>query len=478
MAKDGSGPARTTVLIEIGSEWLKIIQAEPHRGGLGISKIHLEKVAGSSKSISDQVKAALRKGKFAKGRVISCLPRQMVTVRMLELPSTDHEEIGDMVDLQLGKQTPYSRDEIAFDYRVAGSGRDGYTRVMLAIVQRSTIRDRHYILEEAGVEVERTTVSAEGMLNWCAAAFPRRSAGAVLDVDSSHCDLAVMVNGVLAFTKNISIGAGQLQAEPGKWREKLALDVRRSLETCENELPGVKLGKLLICGAGVNTDGLEKYLGDQVGIVTEAKGSLAVAKKVPKKPLLDEPEYASASLTAIVGMAADPRNLEFNLVPDSVILRKELTTKAKSLTTLSMLTLSVLVFASLYATTELFLKKSKLGGLDRALAQSEPEVTAVTRMREIIRVAGERKDRKFTAINLLSQVHPLVPEKVIFDSVEIDAEKREMYLGGLAPTRPHVRVLVKNLEDSSLLCDVKQTRSQAEKGKIRFQIVCSLERTG
>jgi len=159
MAKSGPGPAKTTVLVEVGSEWLKIIQAEPRRGGVGISKIHLEKVSGTSRAIADQVKTALRKGRFAKAPVIACLPRQMMTVRMLELPSTDHEEIGDMVDLQIGKQTPYSRDEIAFDYRVAGSGRNGYTRVMLAIVQRSTIRDRYYILEEAGVNVERMTVS-------------------------------------------------------------------------------------------------------------------------------------------------------------------------------------------------------------------------------------------------------------------------------------------------------------------------------
>ena len=176
MAKGGSGPAKTTVLIEIGSEWLKIIQAEPRRGGVGVSKIHLERVSGSSRAVADQIRAALRKGRFARVPVIGCLPRQMMTVRMLELPSTDHEEIADMVDLQIGKQTPYSRDEIAWDYRAAGSGRDGYTRVMLSIVQRSTIRDRYYILEEAGVDVERMTVSAEGMLNWCAAAFPRRSA--------------------------------------------------------------------------------------------------------------------------------------------------------------------------------------------------------------------------------------------------------------------------------------------------------------
>lgn len=475
MAKRGSRPAKTAVLVEVGSEWLKIVQAEPRRGGATISKIHLERISGPGRAAADQIKSALKKGRFARIPVIGCLPRQMMTIRMLELPSTDLEEIADMVDLQIGKQTPYSRDEIAFDYRVVGSARDGYTRVMLTIVQRSTIRERYYMLEEAGVDVERMSVSAEGMLNWCAASFPRRSASAVLDVDSSHSDLAVMVNGVLVFTKNISIGAEQLLAEPAKWQDKLGMEVRRSLETCEGELPGVKLGKLVVCGAGVNVPSFEKHIGDQLGILTEGRGSLAPAGKAPKSPSLDDPQYASASLTAIVGMALDPGSLEFNLMPDSVVLRKELTEKAESLTTMSMLTMSVLVVGSMYASVDLFVKNGRLRAIDAELGKTGPTVEALAEMRDTIKLVNSRSNRKFTAMNLLSHIHPLVPENVSFDSLEFDRAKGQVLLGGLAASRPDVRTMVKNLEQSPFFKDVKQTQNRAEKDMFRFQVACTLE---
>jgi len=158
---------KTGVAVEIGSDWLKIVQAEPGRRGVGVSKITLEPFdpAASTSTLAQMLANALRRERFAKVPVTAILPRQMVNVRMLELPSTDFDEIHDMVDLQIGKQTPYSRDEIVSGYRLVRSVREGYSRVLLAIIQRTTLRQRYHVFEEAGVEVDRMTVSTEGVVN-------------------------------------------------------------------------------------------------------------------------------------------------------------------------------------------------------------------------------------------------------------------------------------------------------------------------
>ncbi|MCK5849373.1 MAG: pilus assembly protein PilM [Kiritimatiellae bacterium] len=477
MAGVKSSVNKTSVIIEIGSDWLKIIQAEPHSKGPVISRVHLEKISADSAGLSQTISAALKKGRFARIPVIGCLPRQAVNVRMMELPSTDHDEIADMVDLQIGKLTPYSKDEIVSDYRIVGSGRAGYTRAMLNIVQRSVIRDRFYLLEEAGVEVARMSTSSEGLSVWCGRALGQDSTVAVLDVDSSYSDLTVMVNGVLVFTKSIKLGANILLREFDRWKEELCLEVRRSLETCQGELPGVRVSKLFVAGAGRNIKGLADYLSTQLSLPVKTIDSLKVARKVPKKPALSDAKYASASLTPLMGMALDPGGLEFNLVPDSVMSRRNLEKKAKSLTVLSMLVMSTMVFASVYTAVRLHFHGNIQDSLNTELSDTRPRVKNLKKMNELIGVINSRKDRSFSAVNIFAVLHPLVPEGMTFDSIKLDMTKNveQVSLDGLAELNPSIRTLVKNLEQSNVFADVKQV-TKMERKMFRFQIICSLEK--
>ena len=152
-----SGPS---VIVEIGNDWLKMMQSAPSRGGVAVSKLCVENFGSSGADLAKLISRSIKQYKFSRMPVIACLPRQAVNLRMLELPSTDPHEIADMVDLQVGKQTPYSKDEIVSDYKILGSGRSGYSRVMLVIVQRGVLRQRFSVLEEAGVEVQRMSVSS------------------------------------------------------------------------------------------------------------------------------------------------------------------------------------------------------------------------------------------------------------------------------------------------------------------------------
>ena len=66
-----------------------------------------------------------------------------------------------MVSLQVGKQTPYSRDEIIFTYKMIGVSTAGYTKVMLVIARRNLVNARVEVLQKAGIEVEKVTMSSE-----------------------------------------------------------------------------------------------------------------------------------------------------------------------------------------------------------------------------------------------------------------------------------------------------------------------------
>ena len=105
------------VVVEIGNDWLKVLQVDKSKDGATVPRIHLERLETIDNDLSENLSSVIKRQKFANVPVIACLPRQAVNIRMLDLPSEDDDEIADMVELQIGKQTPYSRDEIASGYR-------------------------------------------------------------------------------------------------------------------------------------------------------------------------------------------------------------------------------------------------------------------------------------------------------------------------------------------------------------------------
>jgi len=469
--------------VEIGSDWLKIAQFKSSAGGVGISALHLEKIAEDGSTLTKSIADAFKKQRLATASVIACLPRQMVNIRMLELPSTDSDEIADMVDLQIGKQTPYSRDEIASAYRIMGSGREGYTRVMLAIVQRSVLRKRFFVLEEAGLDVARMSVSSEGILNWCSriesSGEGETKAIVLLDVDSFYSDFSVVSNGSLVFTRSILIGANQLLGDYEKWKEKLAQEVKRSLETCRGECPGLEPEKLLVTGAGPQIEeSLPPYLAESLNIPSEAVDCAQTLARLPRTPDLRDPAYRAVSLTPLIGIGMSPGSLGFDLVPDSVRLRKGLVEKARNLSALGMLVLTALISASLYATVKFFLKKQRLDRLRSEFAQTAPTAREVERQLEIIKVVGRRQDAGFDVINLLAAIQRLVPADVYFDSLEVDLESKRVMLGGTSGERKDIRPLIKGLEQSSLLRNIREdsdTGQDPKTKRYRFQVACELE---
>ena len=475
-------PGSPLVIVELGADWLKMAQVSPSRDRVTISRLHLEKFDSAAGLSPQSLSNAFKDVKAGGLPVVAYLPRQMVNIRMLELPSTQPDEIADMVALQVGKQTPYSKDEIVSDYRIVGAGREGYTSVMLAIVQRSVVRQRFHILEEAGVEVDRMSVSSEGVLNWCRQAVsgtPGEAGVAVLDVDSYYSDFFVVTGGRMVFTRSILFGANQLLAEYDKWKDKFSLEVQRSMEMSRGEQPGAAVTRLFVTGAGPNVKGLAAYLGAQLNLPVEEKDSLGSVKKMPSAPSMKDPEFLPVSLTALIGMGLGPEHLEFNLIPETVRLRRGLIRKAHALTAFGILLLMALATMTVYTAVKLSFKKHRMDQLWKEHSITEPAKQEVERMRKIVGAARQRADLKWTALNLFSEVHRLIPKDVALDSVDIDlqAKDQKVLLEGLGATRQDVHALVQSLEQSPFFKGAKEegaTSQDSKTGKYKFKVVMSL----
>jgi len=473
-------PRKIVVLVEIGNDWIKLIQAESSKRGVTLSKVHLEPIDVDT-NVVDSIASALKAKKFSMTAVLTCLPRQAVNLRLLELPSTDSAEIADMVELQIGRQTPYSRDEILSDYKPLGRTRQGtYTRIMLAIVQRSVVRERFYEIEQAGLDVERMGVSSEGVLNWFLYRMkdkPQDKAVALIDVDSFYTQVLVLQHGRVIFTKSILVGAKQLLETSEESRGQLTQEIQSAFQSCRSELRAGEIESIVLSGSGVNIEGLAEELSSGLSLPCEGLDSLADVKLGKGAGDLGDPRYTTASLTALIGMALNPDALEFDLIPDVVRMRRTLLHSALSSTMLAALVMAAMVSASLYAMLSYAFKTHRFNALREAVAITQPAVVKVERMLEVIRETNERQDSRFSMVNLLPAIHGCVPKDVYFESIDVDVEKKNVSLSGTAPARKDIRDLLKMLVDSPFFGDVSEDgRVTMDKdGRFKFRAVALFE---
>lgn len=465
------------VVVEIGNEWLKIARVERAQGGVSFSRVHLMKADSGESALGAALSAVLDQWKVGRASVLACLPRQAANIRLLELPSTDPSEIADMVDLQAGKQTPYSQDEIVSTYRIIGAGREGYTRIMLVIVQRPALRQRFALLEDAGIDVGQMTVSTEAVLNWqrqSGAGGP--GAFALLDVDSGCSDFMVFSPKGLVFTRSILIGANQMLGDFDKWKEKFAREVKQSLDTCLSESPGLSVTKLLLTGAGVHIPTLVTYLGPQLGLQPECIDSLQSLKRLPATPSLQDPAYHGISLTALAGLAVRSEELQLNLIPDSVSTRRALVKKAQSLTLLAMLLMTAIVCGAIYAVTKVALLAGQLGAVRGNISAMQSMVKQDEQMREVIRLVNVRSESGLSPVVLLREIQTSKPANVYVDALDFNYEQNQVMISGTAEAIKDVRAFVQNLEQKAVFKDVAEGQTKkTPDGAFKFQIACALE---
>ena len=110
---------RPTVVVEISERWLKLIAGRPaarqavHGAAKPIQGLSDEQITQALGSMLQELKLKVR-------QVTMCLPRNLVTVRNLHLPSQKPAEIAQMIDLNIVRMVPYRKEEVVSSYRLLG----------------------------------------------------------------------------------------------------------------------------------------------------------------------------------------------------------------------------------------------------------------------------------------------------------------------------------------------------------------------
>jgi Tfp pilus assembly PilM family ATPase/Tfp pilus assembly protein PilN len=480
------GFKKPTVVVEIGNDWLKILEYNPSFKGGCVTRVSLVKLVQIKEPVTEALSKAFKNLKLSKQDIIVCIPRHLVTIRILEFPSTDPKEIANMVTLQVGKQTPYSREEIIFAYRLIHMGRQGYTKVMLVIARRSIVNARVEALQKAGIEVDRVTVSSEGVFNWFSIAYESKMKmegdGIVLiDIDSNYADFIVIYKEQFSYTRNILIGTNHLLEDGEKWKEKFVEEVRHSIDLFHNEERDVKISQIFLGGAAKHVNDLPQAISHDLEIPVENVEPFNNIKIRNDVNIFNQADYIYVSPAPVLGMSIKNKEIFLDLTSSELRIQKEIEEKRKQITLMGVLIAAIVMVSSLILLITIYTKNFYLGELKKQITRIAKEANYVESMRKHISLVEERLSVQGRSINVLHEISQLTPTEIYFTNINIE-EMKQTTLQGRADAMSNVFSFVTTLEGSPYFENVKTTYTTTKKEKggeyTRFEIICMHEEEG
>lgn len=470
-------PRADCIVLQSGDGWVRAVRFHGGRR-LSIERLGVHRV--SSGAEYEQLSRELfRKGRYGAQDIIGCLPRPDVNIRLLELPSTSAHEIDDMVELQVGRLTPYSRDEVDSQYRRLGLTRgDTYTKVMLAIVQRSVVRDRYCHLEATGHGIERMSVSTEGVLNWalhtCVSA-EEQDPVAVLDIDAESSELLVIRQHVLVFSKCIRLGARQLSAAGDLSLERLNNEVHQALDVYQAESGGHTVGRLVVTGARKASEQLCEAVEDRGELACEVVDALNDVDLGKSCQLPDE-VINGCSLAAIVGIACYPDAVVFDFEPEVVRMRRFMVSRARDCSRIAALAAVVLSLAVVYLTLAYGFRYREWQAYKQGNDKTSVQVKELLQMVDQTREANRRLDMRLSPVNMLAAIQSSYVPGVAIEELDYAADLERVTLKGSADQRRTAQEFRSNLSTNSYFGSVEDRGESTmdQEGRYTFELVCEL----
>ena len=472
-------------VFQIDSNWLKVIQVEQLQHEKKVSLIKVVDIASlSDDDLANRVSALAKELKIDARYLVISIPRHFITTRNLELPSENPLEIKEMIELQIGKQTPYTSDEVIKDYQILDSNVDGYSRVFLVIVHRDIVERHFKILETAGLKVQRVGFSSEGLLNWSRLVGKEKispdKVHILIEVDSDTSDFEVVLNDKLIFGRSIALGFSQLPGQAEQWQKKFVEAVNHSIYAYQNEVMGKEIDRIIISRPGMVGESLDKaVLEKEFGIVVEI---IEQFKDIPltaeASNLLDNLVRTDVSFAGLLGLALTFGEQTIDLIPQELQMGRQVKEKGKDLFLMGIFFMLILVAISGVFLGRMYNKEHYLGQLKLRLSQIQSKTKVLNNM---IRVMETIKDRIYTrglVLNLIYEVHLAISPEMHLVSMSFDG-KETLILRGESNVMSEVFNFVTKLEESGYFQNVKAkyaTKRMVENREVTdFEISCPLE---
>jgi hypothetical protein len=190
--------------------------------------------SSGGQSLADQVRAGCA---GLKGSTVSvALPTDRLLLRVLDLPTTDASELGDMIALQVDKFSPFPIESMVVSHEVLKRG-ESSSLVLVAAARETEIDAAGELLREAGIAPRRVDAAAMGWWQVVrdSGKVPDSGRRVLILLDTGAPEMIVVQDGIPVLFRALS-GAGAPDTREGA--ADLADEIAYALMSIELEHGG------------------------------------------------------------------------------------------------------------------------------------------------------------------------------------------------------------------------------------------------
>ncbi len=501
---------RTVTGIEVGSRSINVVQV-----GYGLSGLRLTAAASAPRPDGEDtavlgavVHELIDSERIVVDSVVSCIPGEMCTTRVITLPSRDSEELKAMVQFEAGRHLPFPVSEVEMDFILLGDTGEESSEVMLVAVRKDLVNRHLGVLHEAGLEPSRIDISPLALYNVFHAKhmFDKDDSLLLVDVGAKASEIVVVHKGRLALTRTAPVGGGhltealaaklevglseceKLKQEYGlsgkgespppdvmevtrEWAGRLGQELRRSLDAFRAARRGATIEKVLLAGGGSKLAGLPEFLTAELD--TETGVSNPVRSMIGLRQKRYRALVNGGGLAIAVGLAAGelvPGSVGVNLFPLELRIERAERKKKKAAAVCALVAAILVAAALVYGSLRVGSVRAELDGLNRRIEATLP--TDIDAIREQVAVAQDHASTGATLLELMSVLSSVLPPDVKL--TRMGFRKHEVLeISGHAKEMGGVRSFERLLRQTDHFSDIDERPFTVRRdGTVEYGLIC------
>jgi Tfp pilus assembly PilM family ATPase len=350
---------------------------------------------------------------------VATVPSHLVITKNIEIPSQDPKEIKDIINLQAGRLTPYSRDEVIIDYVPIGSFRQSYTKLLLVIVSKDVVHKQLALLNEAGIQARRVVLSCEaigGLVYHHLKLELQESPFCVIHTDATTTDFGIFLKDKQIFLRSISVGAVHLLHEKEKYLSRFIDELKKSFDAYHAEDIETSPTLAVFTGAVAGLRDLEVMMLDAFRMPVRI---VSAADFIPRGEYLSS-ESVNPREISMLGVLAPPfrqENAGINLVPEEIKLRMALELRGREIIKTGILVMTTLLFIFAYFMVNIYFKTEYLRRLDQKYKTLTTEAAGIEKDFTKVRIIRNYLVSRGRSLNILAELYDLTPLEIALTNI-------------------------------------------------------------
>lgn len=299
--------------LDIGSQYIKI--CVPKDGGFLIRSFEVKQTENKGKIIVEKIKDFLRENKIKEKFVSTSINDLQTKILKLELPKLAIRELRNAVIFQaigLLGLTQKELNNFDYDFFVSEESEDKLT-VFLILLHKSIVNNKLEIVSSCGLFTSKVTIDGLSVAGYFLKTnvFSRHQTIVLLNIGAKYTNLILLKKGNIILLKNIMFGgmdftqriqkeknlsfieAEKIKKDSQKIDNLQMADIIKEIAIEKEFIKVVSsqlayliehkiifgIDKVVICGGGALTPGLEPFLIDEFGVTVETWNPLGNKKE-------------------------------------------------------------------------------------------------------------------------------------------------------------------------------------------------------